>query len=152
MLSFEQEQSVSEAIALILRTPGYEEAARDLSDTVARGKMRFAADIEDRAHAGLTGVYHIGDEALNGSCLGLAETLIHERHHTHQNPLAKTASFWKGAFTGANIMRDYERPAYEAAIEFLQAVERWLPDLADEARQEQSAIRQVFLTEYGEAL
>jgi len=152
MLSLEQEQNVSEAIALILRTPGYEDAARDLADAVARGKMRFAADIEDRAHAGLTGVYHIGDEALSGSRLGLAETLIHERHHTQQNPLAKTASFWKGALTGANVMRDFERPAYEAAIAFLQTVERSLPDLADEARYEQSAIRQVFLSEYGEPL
>jgi hypothetical protein len=49
-------------------------------------------------------------------------------------------------------MRRYERPAYQAAIDFMQAVKQAHPHLAEEAQAEQDAVRHVFAMDYGGAL
>ena len=47
--------------------------------------------------------------------------------------------------TRTPVMRHYEQPAFQAAIDFLEAV-RWAhPHLALEAQTEQDAVRQVFI-------
>jgi hypothetical protein len=138
------------ALALIERTPGYAEAGAELRSLAARGRIVLLAGMEDRAHTGLTGRIYLGPEPFaEGSALGLAETLIHERFHLHQVPLLKTASFWAGVFTGTPVMRRYEAPAYRAALDFLEAVEAAFPELAAEARREQAAVRAVFAANYG---
>jgi hypothetical protein len=70
----------------------------------------------------------------------------------HQNPLLKTASFWGGVLTRTPVMRRYEQPAYQSAVDFLEAVRRTHPHLADEAQAEQNAIRQVFAADFDGAL
>jgi hypothetical protein len=54
--------------------------------------------------------------------------------------------------TRAPLMRRYEQPAYQAAIDFLETV-RWAhPHLAQEAEAERDAVRQVFATGFGATL
>lgn len=150
MLSPEHQARVRAAINLIDLTPGYGEIARDLLLLLGRQHIRFASDIGDRAHAGLTGVIHLGAEALDADTLGLAETLIHEHYHVRrQKPLEKTVSFWLGVAGRKPVMRRYEQPAYRAAVAFLDAVAAALPDLADAARQERAAVCASFSAGYG---
>ena len=108
---------IKEAIDLVAQTPGYMEIARDLLLLQSRGRIRYVPEMTDRAHAGLTGSLTLGPEALWGSVLSLAETLVHEHYHLRrQGHLAKTLSFWRGVFTRSPTMRAYERPAYDAAL------------------------------------
>lgn len=141
------------AISLIERTPGYEALGVELRGLAASGRIVLVPHLTDRAHAGLTGRIYLGPEPFaEGSVLGLAETLVHERFHLHQFPLLKTASFWAGVATGTPPMARYERPAYRAAYDFLEAVAAAFPDLTDEARREQAAVAAVFAAEYGRPL
>lgn len=142
---------LDDTLALIASTPGYEAVAADLSRLRDRGRIRFAPDLADRAHAGLLGALTLGPEAFDGnSALSLAETLVHEHHHLFQQPpLLKTVSFWAGVATRTPVMARYERPAYAAALGFLQAIARARPDLADEATREASAVEATFAANYG---
>lgn len=153
MLSADHLQRVRAAIDLIDQVPGYGEIARDLLLLLGRQNIRFAADINDRAHAGLTGVLHLGAEALEAEPLSLAETLVHEHYHVRrQNPFEKTVSFWSGVVTRVDPMRRYERPAYLSAVDFLRAVAEYLPDRAEAARAEEAAVAQSFADNYGASL
>lgn len=143
---------VEAAIGLIAAVPGYEGEAESLSGLLAAGRIRFVPALADRAQATLTGVILLGPEALSSNLLSLAETLVHEQHHRRQFPLLKTASFWAGVVTGTHVMRRYERPAYEAALRFLEAAERALPGWAAEARAERRAVAASFQTHYGDVL
>ncbi len=138
------------ALTLIAATPGYEAMAADLSRLRDRGRIRFAPDLSDRAHAGLLGALLLGPEVFAAnSALSLAETLVHEHHHLfRQPPLLKTVSFWAGVATRTPTMARYERPAYDAALDFLAAVARAHPDLADEAATETSAVEATFAANY----
>ena len=140
------------ALRLIGATPGYEEVGRFLAKLWAQNRIRLDWKTEDRARASLLGTITLGPEAVASSALSLAQTLVHEAHHLHQNPLLKTVSFWSGIATRTPIMRRYERPAYQAALNFLAAVRQSHPHLAAEVEHEQSAIRQVFATVYDSAL
>lgn len=108
--------------------------------------------LQDRAQAGLLGTITLGPEAAEASPVSLAQTLVHEHHHLHQNLLLKTLSFWLGILTRTPVMRRYEQPAYQAAVDFLEAVKRTHPRLAGEAQAEQVAIRQVFAADFGGTL
>lgn len=152
----EQEQdhaiiaSASAAIELIAATPGYDAVARDLRRRLERGRLRFVPTLEDRAQAGLTGVIRIGPEAMHGTVLSLAATLVHEHYHLRrQHPLHKTVSFWNGVLTRRPVMRAYEAPAYRAQEVFLEAVAAAFPNLADEALQERSMVAAAFSSQYG---
>lgn len=141
------------ALRIIGTTPGYEDVARDLTALYGRERIRFDAALEDRAHAGLLGAITLGPEAAAAGPLSLAQTLMHEHFHLRQqNPLEKTASFWRGVASRTEPMQRYERPAYRAAFDFLEAVKSAHSLLADEAAYEQDAIRQVFESSYGGAL
>ncbi|RYG75304.1 hypothetical protein EON80_01080 [bacterium] len=144
--------SLQKALRVIQKTPGYVEVGVELAQMVSDGLVRFDAELEDRAQAGLLGVITLGPEAVESSPLSLAQTLVHEHFHLRQNPFLKTVSFWSGILQGAHLMKRYERPAYQAAHDFLDAVKRTNPNLANEAEAEQRAIRQVFAMEFGEAL
>ena len=127
---------------------GYAPVAETLTRWLDAGRIVYVPTLVDRAHAGLTGRITLGPEALSGSLLGLAETLVHEWWHiARQVPLEKTASFWLGVATGTPTMARYERPAYRAALEFLTAAAS-LPDLAEDAVREADAVRATFATEY----
>lgn len=136
------------ALQLIAATPGYEKTAHELKRLAQSGRMRFDASLEDRAQTGLLKTIVIGPEAMESSPLSLAQTLVHEQFHLHQNPLLKTVSFWSGVATRTSVMARYERPAYRAAWEFLQAVACAHPLLANAARAEQNAIRLVFENDF----
>ena len=144
--------AVREAIDLIGRVAGYEGVALRLTALRDRGKIRFAADMEDRGRASLTGIITLGTEAFAGSLLGLAETLAHEEFHCQQNPFLKTASFWAGVATRTPTMRRYERPAYLAALRFLESAESSLPKWAEEAKRERREVRAAFARHYGATL
>jgi hypothetical protein len=131
------EVRLAEAIALIASVPGYEPIAQNLT----RRTVRYEPTLEDRGQATLTGAVLIGPEALLGGVVGLAETLVHEEYHTRQNHLLKTHSFWSGVFTKTPVMARYERPAYQAAADFLEALARAQPAHADEARAEAELVR-----------
>jgi hypothetical protein len=152
MLTAEQVSRVRQAVELVARTPGYESEASELADLLRRGRLRYAPELEDRALVTLTGVIKLGPEALDGSLVGLAETLVHERYHLHQPHLHKTASFWAGVATRTPVMRRYERPAYLAGLRFLQAVERAFPHLAETARGEQEDVAATFYAVFRVAL
>jgi hypothetical protein len=145
-------RALPEALALIRATPGYERIGEELSTLHARRRIRLDENTEDRAYAGLLGTITLGPEAIGASPLSLAQTLVHEQFHLHQNPLLKSPSFWIGKVTRTPVMRRYERPAYAAAAAFLQAVARAHPHLAVEATFEERAIRQVFAEDYGGSL
>jgi hypothetical protein len=141
------------ALHLIRATPGYIEVAVDLAQLASEGGLRVHHGLQDRAHAGLLGTITLGPEAAQASPLSLAETLIHEHYHLrHQHPLQKTVSFWTGVLSHTPVMRRYEQPAYQAALDFLAAVKLAHPHLAQEAAAEQDAVRQVFSLSYGGAL
>jgi hypothetical protein len=63
---------------------------------------------------------------LNAPCRASKQTAqkhaVHEANHLRQNPLLKTVSFWGGVVTRTPGMRRYEQPAYQAAVDFLEAV------------------------------
>jgi hypothetical protein len=139
---------ITEAMALIASVPGYASVAERLT----RRTIRFVPTLIDRGEARLSGVILIGPEALLGSTIGLAETLVHEEFHTRQNPLLKTHSFWSGIFTKTPVMARYERPAYQAALDFLSALAVAHPQLTAEASAEAEAIRASFLTNYQSAI
>jgi hypothetical protein len=145
------EARIVEALALIGSLPGYEDVAAHLEDLRAKGKIRVE-EIADRGTASVWGVITLGPEALTGGAVGLAETLVHERFHLTQAPLAKTASFWGGVFTGTPVWRRLERPAYNAAVEFLDALAVARPELSDECSSEAESVRAAFLAHYGEPL
>lgn len=152
-LSAEQNGRVAYAIALIAHVPGYESVAADLEGRRAAGRIRFDPAMGDRGEAKLTGAIVLGSEAMYASALGLAETLVHEYWHVRrQFPLEKTVSFWSGVFTGTNVMRRYERPAYAAAAAFLRAAAEALPEWADDARAEEGEVRLAYAAVYGENL
>ena len=138
---------IAEAIALIGRVPGYERVAQNL----VRRTIRYIPTLEDRGQATLTGVILIGPEALLGSLVGLAETLVHEEFHTRQSHLLKTHSFWSGVFTRTPVMARYERPAYQAALDFLAALGGAFPEYAAEARAEYDMVQVSFEASYGTA-
>jgi len=148
-LTEEQKARVQAAIALVTRTPGYGVVGAGLKAHLSRGRVCFDPALPDRAQAGLTGRIVLGPEAMGSPTLSLAQTLVHEWHHVHQFPLEKTVSFWMGALMGRPVMGRFERPAYRAALRFLQAAAQAFPDLADAARAEQGAITTVFEAEYG---
>ncbi len=148
-LTEEHEARVAAAIALVMRTPEYGVVGAGLKAHMDRGRIGYEPTLPDRAQAGLTGRIVLGPEAMGSSTLSLAQTLVHEWHHVHQFPLAKTLSFWLGVLMGRPVMRRFERPAYRAALGFLDAAGRAFPDLADAARAEQGAIESVFAAEYG---
>lgn len=140
------------AIRLIQCTPGYADTGVALAQMAADGRIRVDPDLPDRAQAGLLGSITLGPEAAASGAVSLAQTLVHEHHHLRQNPLLKTASFWAGVATRTPVMRRYEQPAYQAAIDFLEAVQRAHPHLAEQAATEQAAVRQVFSAGFGVAL
>ena len=144
--------ALPEALRLIRSTPGHAEVGARLEQLVSQGRLRVDLNLPDRARAGLLGTITLGPEAAEASALSLAQTLVHEAHHLRQNPLLKTASFWAGVLTRTPVMRRYEQPAYQSAIDFLQVVGQAHPYLAAEARAEQNAVRQVFATGFGGTL
>lgn len=147
-------EKITQAIALIRSVPGYEGESQILAQLLSDGKIRYVPTLEDRAHAGLLGAITLGPEpfAPGGTILGLAETLVHERFHLTQNPLAKTVSFWTGVATKSDVMARYEKPAYQAAEAFLQQFRQTFPALADESDSELYAVRSTFENAYGETL
>lgn len=144
--------NLPEALRLIQTTPGYAEAGVRLAQHASQGRIHVDLSLPDRAQAGLLGTITLGPEAVDSSPLSLAQTLVHEHYHLHQNPLLKTASFWTGVVTRTPVMRRYEQPAYQAAIDFLEAVKRAHPLLAGEATEEQDAIRAAFAADFGATL
>jgi hypothetical protein len=145
------QERIAQAIQLIARTPGHDDVAADLTRRFEAGRIRFKPSMIDRGEATLSGNILLGPEAIEGSMLGLAETLVHEHYHLHQPPILKSVSLWMGVFTRTPLMRRYERPAYEAALRFLVTVARTYPELAEEAEQEADAIGINFSSEYGGA-
>jgi hypothetical protein len=141
--------SLDKALELIRATPGYENIAAELARLAAQGRIRVDSKLEDRAQAGLLGTITLGPEAIESNPLSLAQTLVHEHYHLHQNPLEKTVSFWSGVWQRTPVMRRYEQPAYRAALRFLNAVENSQPHRAEEVQREQAAIRQVFAINFG---
>ena len=139
---------IEQAIGLIACVPGYEVVAQSLT----RRTIRFVPTLIDRGQATLTGVILLGSEALDGGLVGLAETLVHEEFHTRQSHLLKTHSFWSGVFTQTAVMARYERPAYQAALDFLAALAHACPEHADEARADSEAIRASYALNYRLAL
>lgn len=153
MLLLVTSPTFQEALRIIRATPGYAPIGVELAQMAADDRIRLDPTLEDRAQAGLLGTLTLGPEAMEGSPLSLAQTLIHEHFHLHrQSPWLKTWSFWSGVAQGTPVMKRYEQPAYRAAHDFLEAVKRARPDLADEAGAEQRAISQVFATAFGAAL
>ena len=145
--------ALPEALRIIQATPGYTQLGVDLAQLASEGRIRVNPDLPDRAHAGLLGTITLGPEAAEASPLSLAQTLVHEHFHLRrQNPFLKTISFWVGVLTRTPPMRRYEQPAYQAASDFLEAVKVAHPHLAREASTEQSAIRQVFSTDFSGTL
>jgi hypothetical protein len=141
---------LQDAVSLVRATPRFETVGDDLAHLLSGGKLQFIPTLADRGEATLGGRLLIGPEAIYGSLVSLAETLVHEHWHLRrQPPLQKTASFWIGVATGKPVMRRYEMPAYKAALEFLAAVEEAFPLLADEARTEQEMVRASFALFYG---
>ncbi len=142
---------LDDALALIASVPGYEEVAQSLRDKQTAGKL-LCEDIEDRGSASMLGVIRIGPETLSDGPVALAATLVHEHFHTTQPPLTKTASLWAGVFTRTHIWRRLERPAYRAAVEFLQALARARPNLAETCAHEIAANESAFRALYNDAL
>jgi len=138
------EARIAQAVSLIAQVPGYSMIAQDL----AARRVLFVPKLKDRGEARLSGTILIGPEALEGSFVGLAETLVHEQFHTQQNPFAKTPSFWLGVFTGTPLMARYERPAYRAALRFLEQLALSHREHADEAQREAEAVRLSYASLY----
>ncbi len=145
-------ENMEDALRLMRSTRGYEKVAIDLAQLWSEDKIRFNPELPDRAHIELWGAITIGPEAANARPLSLAQTLVHEHHHLRQHPLQKTASFWSGVASRTNPMRAYEKPAYQAALDFLDAVEQQHPNLALEARMEMVQVSDAFETGYNETI
>lgn len=141
--------ALEQAIEVVAATPGYASQALALRRLMTRERIRFHAGLGDRAQAGLTKIITLGPEAMESHPVSLAQTLVHELFHLHQNPFLKTVSFWSGVATRTPVMRRYEQPAYRAAYDFLEAVKNAQPHLAAIAQSEQDAIQQVFACDYG---
>ena len=141
-----------EALHIIRTTPRYAPVAVKLAQMASDNRIHINPHLEDRAHAGLLGTITLGPEAVESSALSLAQTLVHEHFHLRQHPLLKTVSFWSGVATRTPVMKRYEQPAYQAAMDFLEATKRAHPPLASEAEVEQNAIRQVFAAGFGGTL
>jgi hypothetical protein len=142
--------ALSDAIHVVRTTPGYNNTGDDLLQLDWAGRIRVDMELEDRAQATLRGIILLGPEAVEASPLSLAQTLVHEHFHLRrQHPLHKTLSFWRGVFSGTPPMRRYEEPAYQAAIDFLEAVKQTHSHLIPEANAEQAAVQQVFQTGFG---
>lgn len=140
------DERLAAAIGLIESVPGYEAVAAHLRQCT----IRYVPTLEDRGEVTrFSGVVLIGPEALQSGLVGLAETLVHEEYHTRQHPLCKTHSFWSGVFTRTDVMARYERPAYRAAANFLEALARAHPEHADEARAEAEVVRASYTAFYG---
>lgn len=145
----EQERHLSEAIRLVATTPGYEAVGQELAQRKADDKITFDPNLPDRAQtANFTHVLVLGPEAMESDTVSLAQTLVHEHHHIHQSPLEKTTSFWTGIVKREDAMQRYEKPAYDAALRFLQAVETAHPELANSARSEYQMVAQAFEVNY----
>lgn len=140
------------AIDLVRRTPGYQKIGVELAQLASENRIRFDATMEDRAQTALSGIITLGEEAVASSALSLAQTLVHEHFHLHQNPLQKTVSFWGGIVSRTPVMARYEKPAYRAAWNFLEAAKMAHPQWAHEAQAEQNAIAQVYETSFGAPL
>lgn len=148
-----QEALLEAALRLVRSTRGYAEVGVELSQMASENRIRVNPALEDRAQAGLLGTLTLGPEAMSASPLSLAQTLVHEHFHLRrQSPWLKTVSFWSGIAQGTHVMKRYEQPAYLAAHEFLEAVKRAHPHLAEEAEAEQRALCQVFAAEFGAPL
>jgi hypothetical protein len=143
---------IQNAIDLIGQLPEYYQESRELGELLQKQRIRFNPDLPDRGQASLTGIITLGQETMEDSLLSLAETLIHENYHRHQNHLLKTASFWGGVFSRQHPMQRYERPAYEASLRFLRHVSEKWPELADISRQEAANITNSFRHHYGSDL
>jgi hypothetical protein len=142
-------ETLARALSIIGATPGYKTVHTDLTRLISKNKLRFSPRLPDRAQTSLFGIITLGPEAVESSPLSLAQTLVHEQFHLHQNPLLKTVSFWVGVFTRTPVMQRYEQPAYQAAIDFLEAVKSSHSVLKHEANREQSEVRQAFHAGYG---
>jgi hypothetical protein len=140
------------ALQLIAATSGYEMMARELNQLTQMRRILVDETLADRAQTSLLKTITLGPEAIASSPLSLAQTLVHEQFHLHQNPLLKTVSFWSGTLTRTPVMARYERPAYRAAWKFLESAARAHPHLTSEARGEQNAIQLVFENDFGGAL
>lgn len=142
-----------QAFQIISNTPGYNSIGAELRQLDRAGRIRVDNMLEDRAQTTLRGFIILGPEAAEASPLSLAQTLVHEHFHLRrQHPLLKTASFWSGVLTRTPVMCRYEQPAYQAAMDFLEAVKHAHPLLAEEAKAEQRAIQQVFQMSFKMAL
>jgi hypothetical protein len=141
--------ALPEALRLICSILGYSKIGVHLAQLALEGRIRVNLNLSDRAQAGLLGTITLGPEAAEASPVSLAQTLVHEAYHLRQNPLLKTVSFWSGVVTHTPVMRRYEQPAYQAAVDFLEAVKHKHPHLANQAQDEQNAVRQVFATDFG---
>lgn len=147
-----QRAHVEIALQLLRAIPNYARIADELTSLAQSGRLRFDENLEERAYAvSLLGYQRVtlGPEVFDGSALSLAQTLVHERYHLRQNPLLKTVSFWCGIFTRTPVMRRYERPAYRAALQFLEAVAISQPGLRAQAEHESHAVRLVFESSFG---
>lgn len=140
--------AIEEALALIAATPGHAEVAASLTALFQKGRIHANPQIEDRARANLLGSITLGPEAVGANPLSLAQTLVHEQHHLRQNPFLKTVSFWSGVLTRTPVMKRYEQPAYQAAIDFLEAVKNAHPQWAQQAAAEQQEVRAAFAAGY----
>src|SRR5690349_20484335 len=115
------------AFQIIRSTPGYAKIAVELAQLASDNRIRIDRELEDRAQAGLLGTIILGVEAIESHPLSLAQTLLHEYYHLKQNPFEKTISYWCGVWKRTPVMQRFERPAYRAALDFLQSVENSHP-------------------------
>ena len=103
------------AKAIIHRVPGYHDVEREIDSR----KILFDPRLSDRAYVTLLGNIKIGPEAVSGTPLSLAGTLVHEVHHLSQPLLYRTWSFWRGIFRREHPHKWLEWPAYRAQAQFL---------------------------------
>ncbi|MGC4047448.1 MAG: hypothetical protein QM758_26940 [Armatimonas sp.] len=135
------------AIALVTETPGYGSMGADLRQRWESGKLRLEP-IDDRGTTSFNGIIRIGPETLADGPVATAATLVHEHFHTTQFPLSKTVSFWSGVITQTPVWQRLERPAYRAAVAYLEALAQSHPNLAAICHQEINATRSSFETFY----
>jgi len=136
---------VAEAIERIASVPGYGPVARDLAGWLDAERIHFDPALADRAVVEWTGRVVLGPEPFEGPGIGLEETLVHEHHHRmRQRNLMKSASFWAGVATRSHVMARYERPAYRAALAYLEAAAAARPDIAPDASREAEAVRRTW--------
>lgn len=139
------------AITLVSETPGYSHIAADLHQRWNSGKLRIEP-ITDRGTTSFNGIIYIGPETLGDGLVATAATLVHEHFHTTQFPLTKTVSFWSGVFTSTPVWQRLERPAYRAAVAFLEALSQSRPDLTRDCQHEIAATHASFQSFYKDTL